>query len=704
MPPSFRRRKMGSPLLAILLCGTMSVLVSAQSPDEAATEMDAFKDTRWGPLKDLNQHFPFQPPETIESWEQRRADLQGRILVSAGLFPMPQKTKIVAHSQGAVERNGYRVEKINFETLPGLHLTGMLFRPLLESKFKAPYPAVLCPHGHGGRTSDVGIESARQQIVEGFERFEENARFPRLARCAQLARMGCVVFLYDMIGYGDNTQLSYTLAHRQAQARPHMQDDKSWGFYSPQAESRLQTIFGLQVWNSIHALDFLAMQDDVDTSRIAVTGNSGGGTQTLILCAIDDRPVAAFPNGMVSTSMQGGCYCENASLLRIGTGNVELTAVFAPKPLGMTSVNDWTRDMMDDGYPELQKLYELYGNKENVLCKAYPRFPHNYNHVTRCLMYRFMNRHLKLDLPEPIMEDRVALWTPAELAVWNDEHPRPPGGDDLERAVTAEFAARSEAALADLRNENVSKYRQLIRDAWRILIGRDLTAVAPVQMQVVDDLAGGAVSARRGRLIRQVGGRQEVIPLLQFGNGQRSAGRVSILLSGLEKSNLLGDDGRAIERVTEGLENQGMVYGIDLFGSGENLPVGMQIGIQRRVNDPREYCGFTYGYNPPRFARRVHDVLTLIDFVGRRHPGATIEIRAESDAVPIASVAALLSDGAVTSLHLGDDGFRFSEVESIWDAQFMPGAAKYGDLPGVLDALEGTVDVSRGPRGERANR
>ena len=64
-----------------------------------------------------------------------------------------------------------------------------------------------------------------------------------------------------------------------------------------------------------------------------------------MLCGIDDRPAVAFPAVMVSTAMQGGCVCENCSYLRIGTGNVEFAALFAPKPLGMTGANDWTIDI-----------------------------------------------------------------------------------------------------------------------------------------------------------------------------------------------------------------------------------------------------------------------------------------------------------------------------------------------------------------------
>src|SRR5213593_1157340 len=131
------------------------------------------------------------------------------------------------------------------------------------------------------------------------------ARYPLQARCVHLARMGCVVFHYVMVGVADSTKI----AHRT-------------GFTDAEAELRLQSFMGLQTWNSIRALDFLTSLPDVDAKRIGVNGASGGGTQTFILCAIDDRPAAAFPAVMVSTAMQGGCVCENCSYLRQDTGNI----------------------------------------------------------------------------------------------------------------------------------------------------------------------------------------------------------------------------------------------------------------------------------------------------------------------------------------------------------------------------------------------
>ena len=159
---------------------------------------------------------------------------------------------------------------------------------------------------------DAGEKAAKNEIDHGGETWVDSARFILQAKCALLARMGCVVFHYDMLGYADSTAI------------PHRA-----GFTDPLALLYLQSQMGLQTWNSIRALDFVCGLPDVDRSRIGVTGGSGGGTQSFMLAALDDRVTAAFPAVMVSTAMQGGCICENAPYLRVGTGNIEIAAFCA---------------------------------------------------------------------------------------------------------------------------------------------------------------------------------------------------------------------------------------------------------------------------------------------------------------------------------------------------------------------------------------
>jgi len=406
------RRLLGLVLLSLL------ITPAARAADDADIRVlppgKTPQDSRLGKPRDLNDYFPMTVPQSKEEWEARRQRIRERVLVANGLWPLPEKTPLGAVIHGKIDRDDYTIEKVFFASYPGHYVSGNLYRPKGKT---AKVPGVLCPHGHwqDGRLFDAGEKAAQELVKGGGEKTLESARYHLQARCAGLARMGCVVFHYDMVGVADSKQI-----------------DHRAGFTDVAAELRLQSFMGLQTWNSIRALDFLLSLPDVDAKRIGVTGASGGGTQTFILCAVDDRPAVAFPAVMVSTGMQGGCICENASCLRQGIGNVDIAGAFAPKPLAMTGANDWTREIETKGLPELKALYKLYGAEDRVTAK-YLNFAHNYNQVSREMMYNWFNKHLDLGLTGPVVEKPFVPVPPKELSVYDEQHPRPKDAVGAER-------------------------------------------------------------------------------------------------------------------------------------------------------------------------------------------------------------------------------------------------------------------------------
>ena len=227
-----------------LLCLLFVSAAHAEAP-QALPQRRLPSDQRLGPLKDLNGYFPFLPCKSAEEWAARAERIHRQLLVATGLWPMPARTPPRAVVHGRVERDGYTVEKVFLESFPGHFVTGSLYRPKGRG---GRLPAVLSPHGHwaNGRFYDAGEEELRKSLAQGAERFDSSGRYPLQARCVQLARMGCIVFHYDMVGYADSVQLD----HR-AGVRPAMNTCENWGYYSPQAEARLQTVMGLQTYNSI---------------------------------------------------------------------------------------------------------------------------------------------------------------------------------------------------------------------------------------------------------------------------------------------------------------------------------------------------------------------------------------------------------------------------------------------------------------------
>jgi len=661
-------------LFAVIL-GTTSMISLGQVPN----------DRRLGPLKELSgDYFPFEVPKSRQQWEQRQGDLKRRILVATGLWPMPDKTPLNPVIHGRVKRGDFTVDKVYFESYPGHFVTGLLFKP---KGVTGRLPGVLCPHGHGGRLQDYGEKGIREMIVRGAERFEGSGRYPKLARCAQLARMGCVTFIFDMIGYADSVQIPREVAHKFGKQRPEFKTKGNWGFYATQAELRLQSIMGLQTWNSIRALDFLCGLPEVDSRRIGVTGGSGGGTQTILLCAIDPRPVVAFPNGMVSTDMQGGCTCENCSLLRIGTGNVELAALFAPKPQGMTAANDWTKEMMTKGYPELKQLYAMLGARENVICHPLTHFPHNYNYVSRALMYSWFNRHLTLGLEEPVVEEDWPALTEQEWTVWNDEHPRPAADPDHERRLLSYVTGESDrkiAALTPKDAKSLAGFREIVGGAFETIIGRRLDQVGSIDRRQIEELDRDGYRYRKDLLRARPHG--EELPVVSFMPEQAPANKQVVLwIDGQGKNALVDGQGRIVREIRQLLDAGMTVLSADLLYQGEFLSDGTPLTRARASTNPRAFTGFTFGYNHPLFAQRVHDILTLISFARSDRLGSEhIHLVGVNGAGPWVAAALALAGADVDGAAIDTGGFRFAKLESYRDVNFLPGAVKYGDLPALL--------------------
>ncbi len=657
-------------------------------------------DSRLGPLKDLNGYFPFLVPSSKAVWRERADELRTQVLVALGLWPMPSKTNLepVVHSRR--DEHEYTVEKVFFQSMPGFFVTGNLYRPKSPTGRR---PGVLCPHGHWneGRFYDCGRDSVRLQIVDGAERFENGGRSPMQSRCVQLARMGCVVFHWDMIGYADSQQIPSSIIHRFARQRPEMNAPDHWGLFSPQAESHLQSAMGLQAYNSIRALDFLSGLEDVDPSRIAVTGASGGGTQTFILSAIDDRPAVSMPAVMVSTAMQGGCTCENASLLRIGTSNVEFAALFAPKPLGLTAADDWTVEMETKGFPELQKIYRQLGAPDHVMIKPLTHFKHNYNYVSRAALYHWINKHFKLKLPEPIVEEDYNRLTAEELTVWDQQHAQPQGGPEFERKLLDwwhQDSRRQLRAMMPTNAKSLEQYRAMVGAAIGAIILRRLPPAERLEWNVTAREEYDTHVETRGLITHHLDRRQS----LALGRAAESAesqeqvpavllrpsewdGRSCLIVARTGKQALFDASGIVRPAIRELLDHHIQVCGIDVLMQGEFVKDGRPVEHTRRVDNPREAAAYTFGYNSSLCARRIHDVLTAVAFL-KRGPIASkqVDVVGFRGAGQWAAAARAVAPDSIDRLAVDLNGFRFAQVAALDDPNFLPGGAKYDDLPGML--------------------
>jgi len=297
-------------------------------------------------------------------WDRREKAIRKQILEGTGLAGLKRSAKAPAVKTGAVhEMDGYRVTNLAIESEPGSWITGNLYEPTGQT---GPFAGILCPHGHWSDWSDYG-----------------RYRHDMQKRCAVFCRMGAVVFAYDMVGYGDNKQASHE---------------------DPLA---LQ----LQTRNSMRVVDYLVNRKDVDRKRIAVTGASGGGTQSFILAAVDDRVAVSVPVVQVSAHFFGGCVCESGMPIhktsKMQINNVEIAASIAPRPLLLVSDGaDWTRNTEKVEYPFARYIYGLYG-KENLVENAhFANGQHDYGFSKRQAVYRFLAKHLALKADPVLWEEK----------------------------------------------------------------------------------------------------------------------------------------------------------------------------------------------------------------------------------------------------------------------------------------------------------
>jgi uncharacterized protein len=329
---------------------------------------------------------------SLEDWEGRAALIRKQILKGSGLEDLPEKSPL--NPVIGVKRtfDGYNVRNIAFESLPGVFVTGSLYTPGDEESF---LPGILSPHGHWTDPGNTG-------------RYRPDAQ----KRFAAMARMGAMVFAYDMVGYGQLAEYGWEHDHPQA--------------------------LKLQLLNSIRSVDFILSMGS-DPERIAITGASGGGTQCFLLTAIDDRVKVSVPVVMVSAHFFGGCICESGMPVHKAPGfqsnNVEIAALAAPRPMMLVSVDgDWTRNNPEVEFPHIRHIYGLYGKPgmvENIHLK---NEGHGYDYNKRLAVYPFLAKHLDLDLDRAVNadgtlnENGITIEDQEALYPFTEKHPFPAYG------------------------------------------------------------------------------------------------------------------------------------------------------------------------------------------------------------------------------------------------------------------------------------
>jgi len=303
--------------------------------------------------KHLNRLLFLYP--TLQDWEKRQSELRECFLSTLGLSPLPAKVNSSPIYANKRQLDGYTAENVAIESLPGVFVSGTLYRPL---KGKGSFPVVMVAQGHG----EIQHYGESSQLLS-----------------ATLARMGAVVFSYDMFAKGEEG-LQFAFEDHRTILAPTM-----------------------QTLNSIRILDFLSSLPYVDPKRIGMTGASGGGTQTFLMTALDPRIAVSAPVVMVSSWFFGGCPCESGlpihSCGEWGTNNVEIAAMAAPRPMLVVSDGgDWTANVPEIEFPYLKKVYSMFGKPELVENVHLVKEGHDYGPSKRQAVYEFIARQFSLNI------------------------------------------------------------------------------------------------------------------------------------------------------------------------------------------------------------------------------------------------------------------------------------------------------------------
>ncbi|MEO7650043.1 MAG: acetylxylan esterase, partial [Bryobacteraceae bacterium] len=510
---------------------------------------------------------------------------------------------------GRLERGDYSIEKVLLETMPGYYLGGNLFRPLGR---RGKFPGVLKAHGHwpDGRLEHTIPKSPGETLMASNPGFG-----------ISMARQGFVVFAWDMVGWNDTKQTIHEFGGPR---------EMLWAF-GP---------LGLQLWNATRAMDFLQSLPDVDPDRIAMTGASGGGSQTFLLSAVDERVKVSAPVNMVSAIMQGGSPCENAPSLRVDSYNVEFAAMMAPRPmLIVSSPWDQSRNTPNEEYVVTQGIYLLNAALRNV-GNVHVRAQHNYNRESREAVYRFFAKHLLGDSDEAkFAEKPYTLEKRSDmLALHGRNLPENAKNYDGIFNQWREMALRQTGQTRDL-------------DVLRRRLSYALGAEVPANT-VQENTGEKAAIGRPGR-------RDRVAGLWYPGEGSPL---LVVHPSGAAEA-------RKIPVARAAIAGKRPVLLIDAFQTGSS--------VANRDRTHRYFLTF----NRSDDANRVQDILTALAFLKSRGP-EKIELHGIGTAAIWCTFAAAVA-GFDLTLNADLNGFSGTDEEFL-NRFFVPGVQRAGGLDAAL--------------------
>lgn len=505
-----------------------------------------------------------------------RAEVRRKLRSCFG--PMPRRTALKAVTTGCVRRKAYTIEKVIYESRPGFKVTANLYVP----RGQGPFPAVLGPCGH---TQDGKASATYQAFATG------------------LARRGYMVLVYDPLSQGERVQIT----RRIASFRPGNCCHEHNMFGNRLA--LLGDFFGTwRAWDGIRGLDYLLSRPEADASRVGVTGNSGGGTLTTYVSALDDRVTMAAPSCFITTFL---CNLENElpadseqtppGILAAGLDFADYFVAQIPRPLLLLGQENDYFDVrgLRRTYEELRRLYRIVGAGDKVELFV-GSHGHGFHADAREAMYRFFARHSGRPAAARPSESRPE----EEAMLWAT-----PGGTVLKagsRNMTVLLKEKARAVEAARRSPDGAALKRTIR---RVLALPARKGVAHYRVLRPRPVGDGRFGSHSAFAVETEPGIQAVLHLY--------APSPYAYLPAREHTVVFVPHLASEEDVREGLAPKKQeVFAVDVRGMG--LTRALTCGVEQFFHPyGSDYMYAVHGQmlGEPYLGRRVHDLLCVLDLL-----------------------------------------------------------------------------------------
>ncbi len=581
------------------------------------------------------------PADTLEKWRGQKDFIKSQVAMAAGLKPLPRRVKPEANIGVQHKFEGTVIANVKFESMPGSIVTGTLFMP---ERVKSQAPGILCPHGH--------LEKGRLNS----DAFNNIPLF-----CQMMARLGFIVFSYDMPGYNDSNEIMHCWPED-------MRRSAMLSGVSP---------FGIQTINSLQALDFLCNLPEVDERRIGVVGHGGGAFQSMVAALLDERVKVLALSGVLSSHCQGECECEEGPLLRINSlTSFDMLSACAPRPLFLASSSqDGTSQNPVYEVPALMEIYNLLDSGDALL-NYHQNIAHSCPKDTREHIYPWLTHWLlNQSLRETIPEDDIQVLPERLMIQGNGGEPTPLSTQKCIKQIGDFLCAngtplpKSQAAAAKLRKERRALAGDFINSE------QGLVDVACRVTNVEWSTSGGVA---KGRLIsRRDSG--DIIPAVEITPPKNEPERPTVLLvSGNDKADFFAGGNYAT--VTDALVGAGCrCWAIDLLGSGETA--AMPSMSFRDESEPSFFA-----FNQSLFAMRTQDILTALQMLRENVGGRLAIVSTNSAARQVLCALTQVQD--VNAAVIDMNGLDDSEEAWMSLLDFQPMIFKLGGIKGLLALTE----------------